>query len=263
MIEPLTKEKLTEYGFDEETINRCLTENDYECGRNIDTERTYRVRGNKIYSGKEAWRIDYFERSNIGFPFQYLSLVPDYYNLKEQKYLNEKKEKTGIIFDLEFAKKTFKNNEITETKNIISEIKKDKLYNHPFIKGRNEAVNKYEWYLNWLNTKDISQPQQLIPPINWDEYFISIEVWNVFIKLVEVIVNSKPQKENWANYSAIFQTLIDKKLVHKLGHKKFLNYCDSHHNTDFSAKTKLKSNTSNHSTELIKSYLKSAKLIQS
>lgn len=112
----------------------------------------------------------------------------------------------------------------------------------------------------FTNPADTSE-DLVIPPKDYDNIFVSINVWNTFIKLVEVVVNSKPKTENWANFSVIFQTLIEKKLVYKHKHRVFLDFCDKNFNTDFTAKTKLKSDTSNHSKEVILTYLEKANLL--
>lgn len=117
--------------------------------------------------------------------------------------------------------------------------------------------------------KELSEPQQntkelvsKLPPKGFEKIFTeNIIVWNLFVKLVEVIVESKPKKEWYAQFSVIFQTLIETKVIPKNRHALYLKFCDENYNTDFTHYKKLKSNTSNHSTELIKSYLKDAKLI--
>lgn len=94
------------------------------------------------------------------------------------------------------------------------------------------------------------------------DIFVNGHVWEVFKKLIRVIVEPKPTKQKWANYSAIFQTLLEKKLVKKHHHKFLLDWCDTNYNTDFTSKDKFKSATSNHTTDLIKDYLIESNLIQ-
>lgn len=101
------------------------------------------------------------------------------------------------------------------------------------------------------------------PPKGFEKIFNeNIKVWNLFTKLVEVIVESKKKKDWYAQFSVIFQTLIETKVIPKNRHRLYLDFCDDNYGTDFKHHTKLKTNTSNHSTELIKSYLKGAELIK-
>lgn len=100
------------------------------------------------------------------------------------------------------------------------------------------------------------------PPKDYQDIFLNIEDWNIFTQLVRMIVNKEDKKYNHAEFSVIFQTLIDTKVILKQKHKKYLDFCDKNFETDFSKETKLKSNTSDKSTRLIKNYLNSVNRIK-
>ena len=71
MIEPLTIEKLTEYGFAESFIERLQNWDGYECFCHNNNGFFWASNvENKIYSGKEATRRNYFRGDYISFPIE-------------------------------------------------------------------------------------------------------------------------------------------------------------------------------------------------
>ena len=273
MIEKLTIEKLNEYNFETDIIDRLLSSDDYE--QYTFNDIGYFFASNveqKIYSDKEALRKYYFKENEILFPYYNLDLIPEYYKLLLKKYLAEQKIYLKTIYNEQTEINEFKQLEIDNCNTTINYYK-EKFKNRP----KTEIIKKYKEYLKWLENKEPQQSNDLalntdkneskepvnkLPPKGFEKIFTeNINVWNVFSKLVEVIVESKPKRKWYAQFSVIFQTLIETKVIPRNRHALYLKFCDENYETDFTHYKKLKSNTSNHSTQLIKSYLKDAKLI--
>lgn len=157
MIEFLTPNKLEEYGFDKEVINRLLTWDNYPPHSLQNNNGSFWAcnKENKIYSGIDALRKIYFSNENsLYFPYNDLNLVPEYYELALHKYLKDQRELAGIIFVEKTAIEKFRLEQIEHCNNVISH------YSN-LLKGRSfqNIIKKTKAYLDWLNQlQDIEQP---------------------------------------------------------------------------------------------------------
>jgi hypothetical protein len=146
MIEKLTIEKLQEYNFETDIIDRLLSSDNYE-------QFTFNNNGyffasnieQKIYSDKEALRKYYFKENEISFPYHDLDLIPEFYKLSLKKHLIEQKIYLKTIFNKQTEIKEFKQLEIDKCKATINYYK-EKFKN----KSKTEIIKKYEIYLNYL-----------------------------------------------------------------------------------------------------------------
>lgn len=153
-IEPLTIEKLKEYGFKEEHIS-ALTLWDNQSFPSFRKNENYfasNVDG-KIYSGKEALRQWYFKKTAISFPYKDADLIPEYFNLKKEAYLNEQQSITGIIFNKQAAIERFKILEIDWANYQLIERK-----SYSGFKDLGKTVDLLTTYIAWVkNWVDVDE----------------------------------------------------------------------------------------------------------
>jgi hypothetical protein len=155
MIEKLTELKMVEYDFGNEQIEKLLNWDNYEI--NIQNSKGFFFASNiegKIYTGKEAIKkVRFKDKQNAFFPFEDLSLVPDYFELIEAAYIEEQKKVAGSIFNEQATKEKFRLKEIDKTISLIkgkNDENKMWKYQPKFIEN---SIAKHEHYLQWLNDK--------------------------------------------------------------------------------------------------------------
>jgi hypothetical protein len=145
MIEPLTKEKLVKYGFEKETINRLLNEENYEYNINSGNKGFFASAiDRKIYSDD-----DYYAKTktHMIFPYKEQKLIPKYYNQKQAAYLA--KRSNDFNFKEAREKTKFLNSEI---KWAISTIKNKE--QHVLRLNNAFEIGVLTIYLEWLNEKN-------------------------------------------------------------------------------------------------------------
>jgi len=165
MIEQLTIERLTEYGFTETRIERLQNWDEYECFCHNNNGIFWASNvEHKIYSGKEAAsRRNYFRGDYISFPVEDLDLVPEYYELKRSKFIESQRQIAGAIFNEKTAKERFRENEIVITKKAISDNEKYQIM--PRLRVKAEKLKHYLIWLNELKEPAETQPEQLTAPV--------------------------------------------------------------------------------------------------
>ncbi|MBI2721959.1 MAG: hypothetical protein HYX39_07275 [Bacteroidetes bacterium] len=255
MIEPLTADKLKEYGFDNEAITLLLTWDNYPYSlQNNEGSIWACSKEKKIYSGIDALRKRYFSGgNNLSFPYDDLNLVPEYYELGLSKYLKEQKELAGIIFVEKASIEKFRLEQIDQCNNVIAH------YSN-LLKGRSfqNIIKKTKAYLDWLNQADNrvlseKQPQQVnsqeevTTPVNkYPRIFVNGWAYDLFEKLrAEIISDAKQQ---YSDYSFIFQRMINDEYLIQTKHVKLIEFIDKEYLTTIG----LKYNQFNKSTSLIK-----------
>lgn len=127
MIEDLTPERLREIGFNDETIKRLETWEDYNV--NLIGDEIFYASGNekKIYSGIHAGRKIYFrDEERPTFPEGCLSLYPEYYKLVRLKYLKTRKEIGQSLYQEASGIKAFHLNQVETMKKVIEDLKAEK-----------------------------------------------------------------------------------------------------------------------------------------
>jgi hypothetical protein len=153
MIEQLTKEKLIEYGFDNEIIEMLLKFEipTYQLQNNKGDFFASSIDG-KIYSAEDANRKEYFKDiENPKFPFRNLDLVPEYYELLEAAYIETKRKKAGIIFNEKATKEKLRLEQIEWVTEVIIDTKaylKDRTYKPNY---KLNTLEIHEFYLQYLN----------------------------------------------------------------------------------------------------------------
>jgi hypothetical protein len=159
MIEDLTNEKLKEYGWNAESIERFNTWEKYDAFI-VNGKQCYYATNieNKIYSGLDAYRLYYFRNgNNVTFPLDELNLIDEYYQLKRDTFLKELKSKSGKAFIEKAVKERFRQSEIEDTKNTIKALKEKP---KGLKKYTDISINKYTAYLEWLNEYKNKPPQK-------------------------------------------------------------------------------------------------------
>ena len=168
-IEPLTTDKLIEYDFGTDNIERlknwdnyetpCFNSKGYYWASNIE---------HKIYSGKEAVKkVCFKDLNHPSFPVNSLDLVPEYYNLILSKYIKEQRELAGIIFDLQATKERFRQSEISKIKNSIEAMESEPVK----LQFRKRSIESFIHYLNWLE-KIVNYPTD-----EEVKAFVSLKSW--------------------------------------------------------------------------------------
>lgn len=205
MIEDLTNEKLKEYGWKDETIERFKTWEQYNAFIVTGIECYYATNiENKIYSGLDAWRIYFFGNgTNVSFPIYDLNLIDEYYQLKRDAFLKEQKALAGKAFIEKAVKERFKQIEIEDTKNTIEALKaKPK----GLKKYTDISINKYTAYLEWLNEYGDKPPQkEKNEPIvvgndeSTEALFEKIKGWEIISQVKVAVSFDKPKRTELFN----------------------------------------------------------------
>ena len=125
MIEKLTKQKMIEFGFDKEQIEKLLTWDNYEI--NIVNNKGFYYASNienKIYSETDAHTKLYFnDETKPRFPFNDFDLVPTYFKLLTANYIAERKKEAKITFNEKKAKEQLRQTEIEKVTTLIEYLK--------------------------------------------------------------------------------------------------------------------------------------------
>lgn len=181
MIENLTVEKLNEYGFNKDQIERLLTWEDYETSFHNLPKGIYWASNveQKIYSGTDAERKIYFKKTYEAYPNN-PDLIQEYFELKKSRYLKDQKTKGGKLFNEKAAIERFIQNEIVLAENTIE--RRWKWENFAGVKTKNEIIIMY---VDWLKSYKISPREEtLLSSLADDnEYFESyVEEYNTKLK---------------------------------------------------------------------------------
>lgn len=167
-IEDLTEHKLKEYGFDKDTIENLLDANSkphehryYRKGQIIVASSIE----NKIYSGFAGARKYYFRPNKIEFPFKFPQLIKEYHELKLFEYLTYQKGLMGSLFDEEFAKNIFEDNQTKFATreieiNLAQKAKCKYNYQLPISNEHQRNIDILQNYIGFLNRLKISSPQK-------------------------------------------------------------------------------------------------------
>lgn len=195
MIEDLTIEKLIEYSFTKEQIEKLQYWDNYETALENGKEAFFASNiENKIYSGE-----DYYTKKNshILFPYNDPDLVPKYFKQKQAAYLNNEKKLAGITYVEKSVKERFKQNEI---KWVEAMIKK----REPFSGMLGFAIkNKMlVYYLDWLN--ELEEPET---------FFTGIENSNIELKPTFKHESIQPLYEIIKDFFRVEQQSELKKLI--------------------------------------------------
>ncbi|MFD1256331.1 hypothetical protein ACFQ3S_05940 [Mucilaginibacter terrae] len=157
MIEHLTIDKLIAYGFISADVENFQQLDNFELMFHKTINELFWATNieRKIYSGIDAYHIYYFRSENsINFPYDELSLIPEYFGLKRKAFLSKRKQQAGAVYNEELSKGRFKDQEIERTALEIENSKKE-------IINPKDAVSKIvtvayrermEIYLDWLST---------------------------------------------------------------------------------------------------------------
>lgn len=167
MIEDLTAEKLKEYGFDESSIERIMTWDNYK-GQSRNNRGNFFVSKleNKIYSGTH-----YYEKSGNRMMFEECKRnFENYFNINCKINTKKKKEKQGDTFNEVRSWKRFKEKEI-KTTNIIIELYENEPPKH--LKNVEEKLDDWRDYLDWLDG--------IVEPENIKQKETDYKEWESFI----------------------------------------------------------------------------------
>jgi hypothetical protein len=171
MIETLTDQKMAEYDFDKEHIERLINWDNREI--EIQNSKGFFFASNienKIYSGIDAARKVYFKETYIRFPITHTELIIDYYKLSLNNFLKAQKKLLGAIYNEQNEKQNFKVIQVEKTKDLINnkepitKIFKGEILNH---------LNIYKGYLSWLNNLNEDVLTGEIKPKNEVEKFLT------------------------------------------------------------------------------------------
>jgi hypothetical protein len=88
----------------------------------------YDTSENKLYTGIDFYRKSYFRSDKIEFPYNCPDLIPEYYEISLQKYKEDEKQKSSVMFNEIEVTKEFINLELTR--------------NNILIKGLSDAINR-------------------------------------------------------------------------------------------------------------------------
>lgn len=187
MIETLTIEKLIAYGFLPEDVENFQQWDQFELMFHKTLNERYwasNIEG-KIYSGEDASRKLYFKNQfQFSFPDDQLSLIPEYFILKRNRFLEERQLRAGAVYNEASSKLRFIESE--------KEWAESQLAKHRKTLQTGTAVEKLvakkykenmEVYADWLKLyqePEIPQPSILkyfkeIPPKDYSQSLIHDE----------------------------------------------------------------------------------------
>lgn len=166
MILDLTKDNLQKCGFDNEEILKLLEWDNYAVSFFIKDTWYYATNiENLIYTEIDAYKKINIVNGTISFPLSFPELIPDYFDLAMNDFLENQKKLLKSMFVEEDQKKNFVLNEIENKKNSIKVYKQD-LINRPNFHAElnKNAIAILESYIDLLNIK-LQQPQQPQPEV--------------------------------------------------------------------------------------------------
>jgi hypothetical protein len=114
MIEDLTIDKLIAYGFIPDDVDNFRKWDNFELMFHKRLNERYWASNQerKIYSGVDASRKLYFKsQDQFYFPDDELSLIPEYFSLKRNKFLEMRQSRAGLVYDESSAKDRFMDSE--------------------------------------------------------------------------------------------------------------------------------------------------------
>lgn len=157
MIENLTIDKLISYGFTNDDIENFRQWDNFELMFYKTLNQRYWASNveRKIYSGVDASRKLYFKGpKQFYFPDDELSLIPEYFSLKRNKFLDLRQSRAGLVYDEDSAKlrfmeseKEWAESEIVTAKQQL--LKKDEAVAKAVARKHKENM---EVYADWLKT---------------------------------------------------------------------------------------------------------------
>lgn len=158
MIESTTVEVLERLGFDKDRAMELCKEDLITYV--IMNDNHVFIKGNKTYSGIEGARKYYFERyaNTISFPKNCQKLIPEYFELKQTRYLEKK---AASILTVDQLKSRFLEDEVLTVRNEIEALRKK----YPEFSKNPEFLQINQDYLMWLETKTVqleaAQPEKV------------------------------------------------------------------------------------------------------
>jgi len=163
----------------------------------------YDTSENKLYTGIDFYRKSYFRSDKIEFPYNCPDLILEYYEISLQKYKEDEKQKSSIMYNEIEVTKEFINLELTRNSILIEGLSDaiNRVKNTAFkSKSKIQLVKYCKRYDTILNNKldEINQPQQIkINKPNKIKKEIKSFIQNVndkenfIIKLKELFLNEK------------------------------------------------------------------------
>jgi hypothetical protein len=154
----LTKENLIKCGFNNNSIERLLTWDNYEItvGNNLGTFFASNI-DNKIYTERDYYTHTYNGNDKPIFPFYDLDLIEEYYDCKLNIYLKKRIDKLGRSFVKDAEQETFKQNELKECENVINHYS-NLFRNYPERLENHSATIGKQAYKVWLEREQKREP---------------------------------------------------------------------------------------------------------
>ena len=118
---------------------------------------------NMFYTGIDFYRMTYFNNGSLRFPFKCPNLVPKYFDLALNEFLEKQKTILGILYNETDQFNKFISNEIERSQQRIESQKEFllKMKHHKFENKEND-IKICEGYIDYLKVKQ--QPQQISKP---------------------------------------------------------------------------------------------------
>lgn len=168
MIEQLTFEKLAEYGFTSEDIGNFRRWDNFELMFHKTMQQRYWASNieRKIYSGVDASRKLYFKsRDQFRFPDDELSLVPEYFSLKRNKFLDQRQLRAGLVYDEASAKQRFMEDEKEWAEFQLATARKQWQGNDIVAElAEKKHKENMEVYADWLNRYEEPAVELVLQP---------------------------------------------------------------------------------------------------
>ncbi|UOE52614.1 hypothetical protein MTO98_16170 [Mucilaginibacter sp. SMC90] len=168
MIEQLSLEKLAEYGFTSEDIENFRRWENFELMFHKTTQQRYWAsnKEHKIYSGADASRKLYFKsQEQFRFPDDELSLIPEYFSLKRNKFLEERQLRAGLVYDDGSAKERFMEDENEWAESQLATAKKQSQGNDVVAKlAAKKHKENMEVYADWLKRYEEPVVEPILQP---------------------------------------------------------------------------------------------------
>lgn len=170
-------------------------------------------------------RKKYFESGNIAFPIDCPDLIPEYFDLFLNSFLEIQKELLKTMFVEAHQKEIFINKQMLAVKNEI-DMNKVKLLKYPQLDIYHKIESIYNSYLKLLENelKSVSNnktPQQIEPKTENNPFplmFVNENVYSCFLDYKKHII------EVHTDYSYLKKRLENLKLIHKHTDNDFMNF---------------------------------------
>jgi hypothetical protein len=159
MILELSKENLQKCGFKDDDINDLLTQENHSCWLFNHTCYYASNIEKKIYSETDGYKKYYLEIGSIRFPMDCPDLIPDYFDLSLNKFLEKRRKYVGIMYVEAAQVQRFISTEIEKAnKSINSYIEKSKRPEY-FKRDEENLICIIESYIDFLNNRLLGQPE--------------------------------------------------------------------------------------------------------